>query len=86
MMASIKDLNVTQGIDVRYMKCINPCDNETFKRLCKQEGMGVKVKWWCTTKNGRLTEICSTLYNMIQAMLNDEIALFFEECYICRGS
>ena len=48
MMALIKDLKVTEGIDIRHVPCDNGGENEALRRLCKQEGIGVKFEIPCS--------------------------------------
>ena len=42
MVVFLKDLKVAEDINVMYIYNDNADENESFERLCKQEGMGEK--------------------------------------------
>ena len=45
MVVLLKDLKAIEDIDIRYFHCNHAGENESFERLCKQEGMDVKLEY-----------------------------------------
>ena len=60
------------GKDIRYVWCDNTDENEAYRKLYKQEGMGVKFE--CTIpmsqhQNGKVEQMFVTSFNKVCAIL-----------------
>ena len=66
ILALLKDLKSTQGIDFRYIHCDTAGENEYLEQLCKQEGMSMKVEYTDLVCHNKMLELSKNLMCFIK--------------------
>ena len=69
----IQEIKVTQGIEVKTIRCDNSGENRQLERDSKRDGLGIKFEYTAVNtpqQNGRVERKFAALYGRVRSMLN----------------
>ena len=75
MLGLVNNLKIKFNLQVQYLCCENAGENQAFKKTCKEEGLGIDLKYTAPgmpQQNGCIEQMFATLLNWVHAMLNGD--------------
>ena len=69
----MNNLKTKLNLQLQRLHCNNAKENQAFKRICNQEGLGIDFKYTALgtpQQNGCIKQKFATLFNWVCAMLN----------------